>query len=291
MSLPKFFLDSCDPAQTKEMITTVGKIDGQTTNPTLLVKNPEVQKYIAGGKRIKEQELLSIYKTAICEISSLTNGAVSVEVYADWQTSTSDMLRQAEDMFGWAPHVYMKFPTIPAGLQAAHEFTSRGGRVNMTLVFDQLQAAAVYSATRNTHAPAFVSPFVGRWDDRGYQGVDLIKNIVTMYRAFDTQRGATTKHVEVLAASVRTMDHFYASIAYGADIITAPLATFQKWVTEGKREPTAFGPTNSTLIPLTYQKLSYQNEFAQYKINDDKEALLYQGLKKFADDWNGVVER
>ena len=294
--LPKFFLDSCDPAQTKEMIATVGKIDGQTTNPTLLVKNPEVQRFVAGGKRIKESDLLTIYKEAIVEIAHLTDGAVSVEVYADWHTTTQQMLTQAEEMFGWAPHVYMKFPTVPAGLQAAHEFTSRGGRVNMTLVFDQLQAAAVYSATRNTHAPAFVSPFVGRWDDRGYQGVDLVKNIVAMYRDFDAQLPTGESrdkphHVEVLAASVRTMDHFYASIAYGADIITAPLATFQKWVAEGRKEPEAFTPSNDTLKPLEYQKLTYTTEFQTYKINDDKEALLFQGLKKFADDWNGVVER
>jgi transaldolase len=161
----------------------------------------------------------------------------------------------------------------------------------MTLVFDQTQAAAVYSATRNTRAPAFVSPFVGRWDDRGFQGVDLIKNIVDMYHAFDTQRGTTTKHVEVLAASVRTMDHFYASIAYGADIITAPLATFQKWVAEGRQEPATFNPTNTALTPLGYQNIRYANDFTTYKINDEKEGLLYQGLTKFAQDWNGVVER
>ncbi len=325
MSLPKFFLDSCDPAATREMKSTVGKIDGQTTNPTLLVKNPEVQKRIQGGK-IKEADLLALYKQAIQEIDSvIPGGAISIEVYADWNTPAKEMLRQAERMYAWIPNAYLKFPTIPEGLRAAYEFTSKGGRVNMTLVFDQEQAAAVYSATRNTKSPAFVSPFLGRWDDRGYQGVDLVKNIVQMYRAFDSVhhpsqgkgdrvrrggRGGITqtpsvstasdsfpkealsqKHVEVLAASIRTMDHFYASIAYGTDIITAPLAIFQKWVAEGRKVPEMFEVSTKNLQPIPYTELVYTDDFASYLIDRSESGLLHQGLTKFVSDWDGVVER
>lgn len=296
MSLPKFFLDSCDPAATREMKSTVGKIDGQTTNPTLLVKNPEVQKRIQGGK-IKEADLLALYKQAIQEVDSvIPGGAISIEVYADWNTPANEMLRQAENMYSWIPNAYMKFPSIPEGLKAAYEFTSKGGRVNMTLVFDQAQAAAVYSATRNTKSPAFVSPFLGRWDDRGYQGVDLVKNIVQMYRAFDRARhpepveGSSPKsHIEVLAASIRTMDHFYASIAYGADIITAPLATFQKWVAEGRKVPEIFEVSTKQLQPIQYKDLKYTDDFASYPIDRSESGLLHQGLTKFVSDWDGVV--
>ncbi|MEI6327091.1 MAG: transaldolase family protein [Candidatus Roizmanbacteria bacterium] len=288
MSLPKFFLDSCDPAATREMKSTVGKIDGQTTNPTLLVKNPEVQKRIQGGK-IKEADLLTIYKEAIQDISSIIpDGAISIEVYANWDTSAKDMLKQAESMYTWIPNAYMKFPTIPEGLKAAYEFTSKGGRVNMTLVFDQDQAAAVYSATRNTRSPAFVSPFLGRWDDRGYQGVDLIKNIVQMYKSFSTT-AKSIPHVEVLAASIRNMDHFYASIAYGADIITAPLATFQLWVAEGKKSPDTY-TISKNLRPLPYNDLSYTDDFSTYSIDQSEGGLLNQGLTKFVSDWDGVIE-
>ena len=298
MSLPKFFLDSCDPAATREMKSTVGKIDGQTTNPTLLVKNPEVQKRVQGGK-IKEVDLLALYKQAIQEIDSvIPGGAISIEVYADWNTPAKEMLRQAESMYAWIPNAYMKFPTIPEGLKAAYEFTSKGGRVNMTLVFDQEQAAAVYSATRNTGSPAFVSPFLGRWDDRGYQGVDLVKNIVQMYRAFDSVRhpeqreGSHKKsHVEVLAASIRTMDHFYASITYSADIITAPLATFQKWVSEGRKIPDVYEVSSKQLQPIPYKDLQYTDDFASYLIDRSESGLLHQGLTKFVSDWDGVVER
>lgn len=290
MSLPKFFLDSCDPAATREMKSTVGKIDGQTTNPTLLVKNPEVQKRIQGGK-IKEVDLLALYKQAIQEVDSvIPGGAISIEVYADWNTPANEMLRQAENMYSWIPNAYMKFPSIPEGLKAAYEFTSKGGRVNMTLVFDQAQAAAVYSATRNTKSPAFVSPFLGRWDDRGYQGVDLVKNIVQMYRSFDKKQ-KSVPHVDVLAASIRTMDHFYASIAYGADIITAPLATFQRWVSEGRKVPETFEVSTKNLQSIPYKDLQYTDDFASYQIDRSESGLLHQGLTKFVSDWDGVVER
>jgi transaldolase len=271
------------------MKSTVGKIDGQTTNPTLLVKNPEVQKRIQGGK-IKEADLLALYKQAIQEIDSvIPGGAISIEVYADWNTPAKEMLRQAESMYTWIPNAYMKFPTIPEGLKAAYEFTSKGGRVNMTLVFDQEQAAAVYSATRNTGSPAFVSPFLGRWDDRGYQGVDLVKNIVQMYRSFD-HKLKVKQHVEVLAASIRTMDHVYASIAYSADIITAPLATFQKWVAEGRKVPEIFEVSTKQLQPIQYKDLKYTDDFASYPIDRSESGLLHQGLTKFVSDWDGVVE-
>lgn len=291
MKTPKLFLDSCDPEMTKQAVSLLGSLDGQTTNPTLLVKNPEVQKYLGGNKRIKEADLLKIYREAVEAISRLTDGAVSVEVYADWHTTAEEMLSQAQEMFGWGPHIYMKFPTIPEGLKAAHEFTSRGGRVNMTLVFDQMQAAAVYSATLNAKAPAFVSPFVGRWDDRGYQGVDLIRHIVRMYRAFDGHRGIDRGRVEVLAASIRTMDHFYASIAYGADIITAPYATFQKWVDEGKKVPDSYQVTTTTLKQIDYREVTYTEEFGTYHIDQTPDGLLNQGLEKFVQDWNNVVEK
>jgi transaldolase len=159
----------------------------------------------------------------------------------------------------------------------------------MTLVFDQEQAAAVYSATRNTGSPAFVSPFLGRWDDRGYQGVDLVKNIVQMYRSFD-HKLKVKQHVEVLAASIRTMDHFYASIAYSADIITAPLATFQKWVAEGRKVPEIFEVSTKQLQPIQYKDLKYTDDFASYPIDRSESGLLHQGLTKFVSDWDGVVE-
>lgn len=233
----KIFVDSCNPKDTSEAIKLLGHIDGQTTNPTLLTKNPEIQKYLSAGKKLSLQELLKMYKEAITEIGKLTNGAISVEVYADWDTKADEMLEQAEQMKSWGSNIYIKFPTIPEGLKAAQKMTFQGGLVNMTLVFDVHQAAAVYSATRATKGVSFVSPFIGRWDDRGYYGLELIQKIRAMYDRFDTERDVSQIeskcHVEILSASIRNLDHIYGSIALGADILTAPISVYEAWVDDG----------------------------------------------------------
>lgn len=285
----KFFIDSCDPADTQKAMGLLGVIHGQTTNPTLLTKNPDVQKYLSQGKKLKTAELGIMYKEAIQAIAAYTDGAISVEVYADWNTSSEEMLNQANDMRNWSKNVYIKFPTIPEGLKAADAFTRAGGRVNMTLVFDQEQAAAVYSATRETKDTAFVSPFVGRWDDRGFFGLDVVKNIRRMYDTFDTIQKKTQCHVEILAASIRTLDHMHGSIALGADIITAPLSVFQAWVDAGSNRTPSTPPKPANLQPVEYQELVYDDDFSTYPIDRSEHGLLHEGLLKFANDWNAVI--
>ena len=175
--LPKIFLDSGDPMETRKAKGLLGHVDGQTTNPSLVAKNPEITKYLNSGKKLTEKELLTEYKTMVQAIGTEIAGPISAEVYADWDTKADTMLAQAHEMNTWGTNIYVKFPTIPEGVKAAHEFVKAGGHANMTLVFDQQQAGAIFSATRGTSAPAFISPFIGRWDDRGYDGMDLIRNI------------------------------------------------------------------------------------------------------------------
>ncbi len=287
---PAFFLDSGNPEETKTALKLLGRLDGQTTNPTLVLRNPEVASYVAGGKKLTEQELLGIYKKIIQEIEkALPDGHLSVEVNASWESTTGDLLRQAHDMFTWGKKVNIKFPTTPAGVQAAHEFVKEGGRVNMTLVFDQVQAAAVYSATIEARDSVFLSPFVGRWDDRGVRGIDLIRNINRMYRAFDAKTGKTN-HVGILSASLRTTEHLMASIAYGADILTIPLKTIQAWVDGGKQMPAEpFTPSVSDLQPIDYQELVYTDDYKQYVIHKREGDLLDEGLRKFAADWQSIL--
>ncbi len=293
IKLPKIFLDSSDPAETIKAKSLLGRLDGQTTNPSLVAKNPEVQKYVASGKKLTEKELLSRYKTIIGEIEKEIAGPLSVEVYADWSTDAKTILKQAEDMFTWGKNIYVKFPTIPAGLQAAHEFTKNGGRANMTLIFDQAQSAAVYSATfhpehsSNVH---FLSPFIGRWDDRGYDGLDLVKNIIKMYKKFDKQNNVKKSHVEVLAASIRTLDHFYASIFLGADIMTIPLKTINQWIEQEKWMPDEkYRIKTSGLKSIIYQDIPFKQNYEEYTIDKTEGNLLDEGLKKFAKDWNALL--
>jgi len=286
----KFFVDSCDPADTQKAVKLLGVIHGQTTNPTLLTKNPDIQRFLAQGKKLQTSELLKMYKEAIQAIGEYTDGAISVEVYADWHTTADDMLRQANEMRTWCKNVYIKFPTIPEGLKAADKFTRMGGHVNMTLVFDQHQAAAIYGATIHTERTAFISPFVGRWDDRGYYGLDLIRNIRRMYDMFDIMRSHTSCHVEILAASLRTLEHIQGSIALGADIVTAPLLALQAWVDAGSNRSPSESPRPANLQPIEYQELQYEEDFSRYSIDKSESGLLYQGLTKFVKDWQSVVE-
>ena len=285
------FLDSGNPEETRKAKNLLGTLDGQTTNPSLVVKNPEVAKYLTDGKKLTEQELLDIYKKIIKEIEQeLPDGHISVEVNARWESTAAELLKQAEDMVTWGRNINVKFPTTNAGVEAAHQFVKTGGRVNMTLVFDQNQAAAVYAATVPTTKQCFVSPFMGRWDDRGCNGIDLINNIVQMYTEFDAERRADA-HVLVLAASIRTMDHLYASIALGADILTIPLKTIEAWAADGKKIPgDDYELPESSLNPIPYKEIEFNEDYKAYDIKKIDGTLLDEGLKKFAADWDSLLK-
>src|ERR1700720_975709 len=110
-------------------------------------------------------------------ISPLVGDAgVSIEVFADLNTMAEEMLAQGQEMYSWIPNAYIKYPCTHEGLRAAQTSVQKNIRVNITLCFSQEQAAAVYAATRGSKQPVYVSPFVGRLDDHGEDGMDLIRN-------------------------------------------------------------------------------------------------------------------
>jgi transaldolase len=113
------------------------------------------------------------------------DAGVSIEVFADIDTTAEDMLAQGEEMFPWIPNAYIKYPCTREGLRAAEMSVARQIRVNITLCFSQDQAAAVHAATKGSKAALYVSPFVGRLDDHGENGMDVVKNIKRMYRRGD----------------------------------------------------------------------------------------------------------
>jgi transaldolase len=277
----KIFLDSGDVNETREIINVLGFLDGQTTNPTLIAKNPDAQKRLAEGNKFSAEEIMSFYKSVVSEVSNLIpEGSVSVEVYADKDTPAEDLLRQGKDMFTWIPNAHIKYPTTTAGLEAANQSIAAGMRVNMTLVFAQEQAAAVYAATKGAKkGEVFVSPFVGRLDDKGLNGMDLIKNIMQMYQAGDS-------HSEVLSASVRNMDHFLASIAYGADIITAPFKVLKEWAEKGMPVPGDDYKYETTLQAIPFQEINLDKSWQEYNITHE---MTDAGIDRFAADWNGLI--
>lgn len=277
----KIFLDGGDPEETKQLIGVLGFLDGQTTNPTLVSKNPDAQKRIASGEKFTSEEIMDFYKHVVSKISKIIpEGSVSIEVYADEDTTSSEMLDQAKKMNEWIPNAHIKFPTTNAGLAAAEECIRRGINVNMTLVFSQEQAAAVYAATRGAiRGQVFVSPFVGRLDDRGENGMDLIKNILKMYEDGDG-------HVEVLTASVRNMNHFAAALYLGSDIITGPFKLIKDWKNAGMKIPLEY-TFSPDLKPIKYEELDLDMNWQEFDI---KHELTDAGVEKFASDWNALIK-
>lgn len=277
----KVFLDSGDPTETRRALEVLGFLDGQTTNPSLIAKNPDIQKRRVAGEVLTSDEVYSFYQGVVREISALIpQGSVSVEVYADHTTTTEEMLRQAREMYAWIPNAHIKFPAVVAGLEAAEIFVKEGGRVNMTLCFSEEQAAAVYTATKGAHkSDVFVSPFIGRLDDRGENGMNVIENILRMYREGDG-------HVEVLVASVRNYQHFLYALFLKADIITAPLKVLEEWAAHNKEILDAFVYEPEGLVPIPYKTVDVSLDWRAYNVTHP---LTDAGIERFAKDWNALI--
>jgi len=279
----RIFLDGADPEETRQVIKALGFLDGQTTNPSLLAKNPEAQAHKTQGNKFSATAIYQFYKELCQELSGLLpEGSVSIEVYADETTPVSAMLEQAREFDTWIPNAHIKLPTTTAGLEAANVLTGEGRRVNMTLVFSQAQAAAVYAATKGAARGAvFLSPFIGRLDDRGENGMDLIKNILRMY-------GAGDAHVEVLTASVRSMEHFLCALAVGSDIITAPYKILMDWAEAGLPIPgPAYVYEPAGLAPIPFESLNQDAQWQDYSI---AHPLTDSGMAKFSADWNSLID-
>ncbi|MBI2196634.1 transaldolase [Candidatus Daviesbacteria bacterium] len=279
----KIFLDSGDVNETKEIISALGFLDGQTTNPTLIAKNPDAQKRLAEGNKFSAEEIMSFYKSVVSEVSNLIpEGSVSVEVYADKTSTADDLFEQGREMFRWIPNAHIKYPITKTGLEAASRSATEGMRVNMTLCFAQEQAAAIYAATYGAKkGGVFVSPFVGRLDDKGLNGMDLIKNITIMY-------GAGDGHAQVLAASIRNLDHLLYCLQLKCDLITAPFKVLKEWAETGMKMPgnDYIYPSHS-LAPIEYQEINLDKPWQEYNITHE---MTDAGIDRFAADWNSLIK-
>ena len=284
----RILVDGGDPDETSRVKKLIGFVDGQTTNPSLIAKNLEVQRLLASGQRLTPQEQKDEYKKIVQQISPLVgDSGVSIEVFADMDTTAEQMLAQGEEMFSWIPNAYIKYPCTHEGLRAAHVSVERGLRVNMTLCFSQEQAAAVYAATRGAKEPVYVSPFIGRLDDRGDNGMDVVKNIVQMYRASD-------HHVHVLAASIRHLDHLLCSFMLNAELATVPGKVLESWAAEGAPLPDdtfvyrAIDSKGQALRPIAYKELDLN---ASWETFDVRHELTRNGIEKFVADYEGTIRK
>ena len=137
----RLFLDGGDPEETRKLIKLLGFLDGQTTNPTLIAKNPEARARLEKWEKFSAGEILVFYRNVVTTVSGLIpGGSVSVEVYSDSVTTAETMLRQGKEMYSWIPNAHVKFPTSREGLKAAERAAGGGLRVNLTLCFSLEQA-------------------------------------------------------------------------------------------------------------------------------------------------------
>lgn len=192
----KIFLDTADISKIESLANT-GLVDGITTNPSIIAKQ---------GRNLKE---------VISEICKIVKGPISAEVIS---LETEGMLKEAEDLIKIADNVCIKLPLTQNGLQACKIISSKGVMVNMTLCFSVAQGLMAAKA-----GATFVSPFVGRWDDIGTDGMDLISNLRLVFNNYGFE-------TEILAASVRHPVHFMQAAQIGADAITIPPELFSKLI-------------------------------------------------------------
>jgi transaldolase len=282
----KILVDGGDPEETQRMKNLLGFLDGQTTNPTFVAKNPEVKRRVASGHKLSREEQKQEYKQIVRAISPLVGSAgVSIEVFADFDTTAEQMLAEGEEMFTWIPNAYIKYPCIREGLRAAKMSVERNIRVNMTLCFSQSQAAAVYAATKGTKEPVYVSPFVGRLDDRGDDGMQVVRNIKKMFERGDG-------HVHVLVASLRRVDHLLYAFALGAELATSPAKILEQWAAAGFALPDqnfryeAVDANGKALRPIPYKEMDLN---ASWESFDLKHELTDQGIKKFVADYKSTL--
>jgi len=194
----EFFLDTADVDEIRE-IAKWGILDGVTTNPSLIKKS---------GRD---------FKTVVAEIADICNGPISAEVTA---MDTVGMLEQARALKAELPkNVIIKIPCTPEGLAATKVLSSEGIDTNVTLIFSALQALMAAKA-----GATYVSPFIGRIDDTGADGMALIAEIMTTWANYDID-------TKVLAASIRHPTHVLQCMQLGAHTVTMPTKIFKQLIT------------------------------------------------------------
>ncbi len=190
----KFFIDTANIEEIRE-IASWGVLDGVTTNPSLIAKE---------GRDFKQ---------VIGEIAEIVDGPISAEVVSPL---AEDMVEEAIPLTAIHPNIVIKVPMTEEGLKAVHLFSKKGIKTNVTLVFSAAQALLAAKA-----GATFVSPFLGRLDDIGHQGMELIQDIVEIFQVHQIE-------TQVLAASIRNNLHVIEAARLGADVATVPYNVFKQ---------------------------------------------------------------
>lgn len=190
----KFFIDTANLEQIKKGVD-MGMVDGVTTNPSLIAKEDKP------------------FEQILKEIVDVVDGPISAEVVS---LDADGMVKEAKVLAAMSDNIVIKIPMIMEGIKAVKQLTASGIKTNVTLIFSAAQALLAAKA-----GATYVSPFVGRLDDIGTPGMNLVAEIMNMYRNY----GITT---EVIVASVRSPQHVMEAASIGADIATIPLKVIEQ---------------------------------------------------------------
>ncbi|MEN9407742.1 MAG: hypothetical protein RLZZ455_958, partial [Candidatus Parcubacteria bacterium] len=231
----KFLLDSGDPEEYREIAALAqqkgSSLWGATTNPSLIAKK-------LSGKKITKDEAFALQKRIVLEILDIVPGAVSAEVYADKSTTAEEMITQGKDIATWHERIVVKLPTTYEGFIARTELRKENIIINNTLVFSQEQIFAICLHEQIVSKqfsvlpgqwPSFISPFVGRLDDIGLAGIDLVANGIKIKKRMSPE-------LWMLEASARTAQHVREGEELGSELITAPGKVYKEFF-EGVTSP------------------------------------------------------
>lgn len=306
--MTKFLLDSGDPDEYREVAGLMNKngaeLWGATTNPSLIAKK-------LAGRKFTQDEAVQLQKDIVLEILKLVPGAVSAEVYADHSTTASEMAEQGREIATWHKRVVVKLPTTQEGLKARSMLRKDKIIINNTLVFSQQQIFAIclheklvqdmYGPLDDLHPP-FISPFVGRLDDIGEDGMMLVEHGMKIIKSFKKIPPYTALPIWMLASSIRRPEHIKRSTIVFADIITAPAKAYKEFFTlsEPERDDLDIIAYTKNLkaipmwdIPKSLYEIASLEEFEKAIIDkslDITHPLTDKGIDRFVADWQAILQ-
>lgn len=300
----KFLIDSGDPDEFREVRQLAeqqgSELWGATTNPTLVAKK-------LSGKKVTRDEAFELQKQIVLEIIGIVPGAVSAEVYADEKTTADEMVAQGRQITTWHERVVVKLPTTIEGFKARTVLRKEKVPINNTLVFSQTQTFAIclheqivqkqFGPINNLYPP-FISPFVGRLEDQGEDGMAVVEQGMRIKQLFE---GVPSGTPWMLEASVRHTGHIKAGLELGVELLTAPAKVYHEWFGLTRQEQEKINPAaHSQRLqkkpywdpPEELRAITTIENFMEViesgKLNI-QHPLTANGLIRFAEDWKAII--
>lgn len=299
--MTKFLLDSGDPQEYKEIAQLAKEkgsgLWGSTTNPSLIAK-----KIASSGKKLTPKDAFALQKEIILEIVEIVPGAVSGEVYSTQTTTASDMAEQGREIASWHPRVVVKLPTTLEGFKAREILRKEGISINNTLVFSQQQVYAIClqemllqkEGAKQGTWPVFISPFLGRLDDKGEDGIGLLDDVLRIKNTYFNPDLSW-----MLAASIRNSYHLKKTLESNSELTTVPAKVLREWFSLTDEQKEALTQPTPDLVkilswtpPEELKNIQNLEDFTKAITDgtlDITHPLTKAGIDKFVADWNTIL--